>query len=99
MLLLQSGVKILLMLLRPLSFYNKVIVERPLATKVATTFAIFGAGDIVMQRMENVKKWDYERTLRQSCVSGFIMSPLLHAFITRIITKRIYIAPTNRFFP
>ena len=80
-----------------ISGYNSLLLKRPLATKIVTTFFICGSGDLACQMLEKKQSpWDKERTSRQAVVAGFTLSPILHTFLTRVMKPHVYLRPSPR---
>lgn len=72
-----------------ISWYNEMLVKKPLITKTITGFFIFGLGDYLCQELEikYLKKQseiEYMRILKQASF-GILVSPYLHLQYCKII--------------
>ena len=69
-------------MLRLLSHYDKLLIARPITTKVATATFLTTATDVGLQRLANpsapASSHDVHRTFRHALWSGPIMGPGLH---------------------
>ena len=64
--------------------------KAPLATKAATSAAIFGASDACAQKLEQVKEPDATRLLTTTAIGGLYFAPAAHVWyaqITKLIPK------------
>ena len=62
--------------------------KAPLATKAATSAAIFGASDACAQKLEQVKEPDATRLLTTTAIGGLYFAPAAHVWYGAI-TKAI----------
>ena len=83
--------------MRAIVWYNKVLGERPLATKSVTSFFIVGIGDVLSQYVEARSKdrtlrstFDSGRFLKMAFFGGLYLAPVLHnwyGFLARAIPQ------------
>ena len=71
--------------MKALKWYDRSITRRPLPTKSATSFFIFGLGDTLSQFVESktqkkpfFKSFNPDRTLRLSLFGAIYIAPILH---------------------
>ena len=70
--------------------YAQCMDKAPLATKAATSAAIFGASDACAQKLEQVKEPDATRLLTTTAIGGLYFAPAAHVWyaqITKLIPK------------
>ena len=68
--------------------YAQCMDKAPLATKAATSAAIFGASDACAQKLEQVKEPDATRLLTTTAIGGLYFAPAAHVWYGAI-TKAI----------
>lgn len=78
-----------------INLYNRQLTKRPLATKMATNFAICCLGDSLCQILQKKSSkfqtneternngWNIKRSLMQGVVGAGLQTPLLHFYLTR----------------
>ena len=81
-----------------LSWYTRMLKEKPFSTKSITSFFTFGLGDFICQSVESkfdnksdkakaaVKPYNWKRIFKQ-CIFGVIMTPYLHIQYNILIPK------------
>ena len=82
--------------------YSTSLKTNPLRTKMLTSACLFSMGDYLCQKAEQKCKpaptlstttttmapeWDSGRTARQGLIGSVMLSPGLHFFLTRVMTK------------
>ena len=78
--------------------YNTLLKERPVTTKVASTFTLNMIGDTICQLLMHQRKdkepfkWDVKRSLRQSLIISIGYTPVMHFYLSRV-TPLINVSP------
>ena len=75
--------------------YAQCMDKAPLATKAATSAAIFGASDACAQKLEQVKEPDATRLLTTTAIGGLYFAPAAHVWYAQI-TKLILVTLRKR---
>lgn len=82
-----------------LQLYSHYLNTRPLLTKMVSTFATVGLGDIISQYIESQQKakpiseiYDPQRTLKMATFGGLYLGPLLHNWYGFL--ARTFVSPT-----
>lgn len=82
--------------------YERQLQKRPVLTQAATSAVLFGAGDVVAQRMaEGRSNLDVSRTLMTSVFGGAVVGPLGHLWYSHLdkITGALgFVKPGSNWF-
>ena len=70
--------------------------KAPLATKAATSAAIFGASDACAQKLEQVKEPDATRLLTTTAIGGLYFAPAARTRRDNTRVNRVEVAPPRR---
>lgn len=77
--------------------YNRMLVRRPYATNAVTTAFLFGAGDVLAQKVGASKDYDFSRTARAVIYGGVVFAPLgdqWYKFLARTVIGKTNVTQT-----
>ncbi|CAD6189285.1 unnamed protein product [Caenorhabditis auriculariae] len=81
--------------------FQQQLARRPLATQMAVTGVISGAGDLFAQYISGEKEWDKWRTARFFAVQTFFVAPSLSVWfrvLERVKSSNLKLLPLKRVF-